>query len=160
MKLVFVLSTTLIVGMLGIVAPVTLAQSPSSPTPTAPDDASNQAPVEQTGRPYVGIQMVTLTPETAQEINKDPSLGLQVPETEGVVIIAVFPDTPATTADLRQGDFIVEVEGQPISTAEQVRQIVANSQVGQSLSFTIQRGDQTTTVSVRLAEKPAPATEN
>lgn len=100
--------------------------------------------------PYIGIHMSDITPETAQLINRDSSLGFQVQETEGVLIVQVLPDTPAAAADLRQGDLIVEVEGQTITTAAEVQQLIANSRVGQSLSFTLQRHSQPITISVEL----------
>ena len=118
-----------------------------------PDENNTQAPVEQEQGPQVGIEMITLTPDIAKKINSgDFDTGFQVPDEEGVLIARVRVNTPAMAAGLREGDVIVELEGQAITQAEQVKQIVTNSRIGQSLSFKIQRGNQTNTVSVRLEE--------
>lgn len=106
--------------------------------------------------PYMGIYMVDLTPDTVQLINDDSPPGLQVQETEGVLIINVLPDTPAAAMDLHHGDLIIEVEGQPITTASEVQQLIANSRVGQSLSFTLRRENQLITISVELEESSTP----
>ncbi len=55
---------------------------------------------------------------------------------------------------LQQGDLIAKVSGQQVTTAEQVAQLVANSRIGESLSFTVQRGSQTIPVSIRPAQRP------
>lgn len=123
------------------------------PVLTPPDESNTQAPVEQEQGPQVGIEMITLTSDIAKKINSgDFDTGFQVPDEEGVLIARVRVNTPAMAAGLREGDVIVELEGQAITQAEQVKQIVANSRMGQSLSFKIQRGNQTNTVSVRLEE--------
>lgn len=118
-----------------------------------PDESNTQAPVEQEQGPQVGIEMITLTSDIAKKINSgDFDTGFQVPDKQGVLIARVRVNTPAMAAGLREGDLIVELEGQAIAQAEQVQQIVANSRIGQSLSFKIQRGNQTNTVTVRLEE--------
>jgi membrane-associated protease RseP (regulator of RpoE activity) len=105
-------------------------------------------------RPNVGIRMVNLTPDLAEQINNDLEVGFQVSESSGVIISGVEPDTPATSAGLRKGDIILEVEGQPIDTSSQVQQIVANSRIGESLSFTVWRNDQKISISVRPEAQP------
>jgi membrane-associated protease RseP (regulator of RpoE activity) len=123
------------------------------PVLTPPDESNTQAPVEQEQGPQVGIEMITLTSDIAKKINSgDFDAGFQVPDKEGVLIARVRVNTPAMAAGLREGDVIVELEGQAITQAEQVKQIVTNSRIGQSLSFKIQRGNQTNTVTVRLEE--------
>ena len=131
--------------------PPEILQEP--PVLPPPNETNTQTPVEQEQGPYVGIEMITLTPEIAQKINSgDFDTGFQVPDKEGVLIARVRVNTPAMAAGLREGDVIVEIEGQAITQAEQVQQIVANSRIGESLDFKIQRGNQTNTVTVRLEE--------
>ncbi|GAB4195656.1 MAG: hypothetical protein Fur006_42360 [Coleofasciculaceae cyanobacterium] len=132
------------------IPPEVLQEPPVLPPP---DESNTQAPVEQEQGPYVGIEMITLTSDIAKKINSgDFDTGFQVPDKEGVLIARVRVNTPAMAAGLREGDVIVELEGQAITQAEQVQQIVANSSIGQSLDFKIQRGNQTNTVTVRLEE--------
>ena len=109
---------------------------------------------------YVGIQMIILTPEIAQKFNNDPSTNLKVPEKKGILIVKVFPNSPAETAGLRRGDIITEVSGKPTTDAKEVIEIVNSSNVGESLPLTVTRGDKTNSISVRLGEKPSEGTED
>lgn len=101
----------------------------TSPTP-APDGTQTPADPEAKQGAYVGIQMITLTPKIAQEFNNDPNSNLKVPETKGILIIKVFPNSPAETAGLRRGDIITEVSGQATTDAKEVLEIVGNSNIG------------------------------
>lgn len=107
---------------------------------------------QSVAHPYVGIQMITLTPQIAQENNQAPNSPFLVPEINGVLVMGIVPNTPAAKADLRQGDVIVEVEGQPVTRAEELQNIVENSRIGQQLAFKIRRGNQTQQVMIRTAQ--------
>jgi len=102
--------------------------------------------------PYVGIQMVTLTPELAKQNNNDPNSTIFLPETNGVLVMRVMPNTPAEAAGIRRGDVITKVENKAVSTAAQLQEIVARSNVNQSLRFEIQRGSQSLSLTVRTAQ--------
>ncbi|AFZ42629.1 HtrA2 peptidase [Halothece sp. PCC 7418] len=102
--------------------------------------------------PYIGIRMVSLTPELAREINRDPNAGLLIPETEGVLVMQVQPDTPAARAGLRRGDVITAIAGQRITSAEELQRMVEDSNVGERLDFEVQRGEQMEILSVYPAE--------
>ncbi|MBF2007152.1 MAG: trypsin-like peptidase domain-containing protein [Chlorogloeopsis fritschii C42_A2020_084] len=122
-----------------------------------PIDKAKQitAQLERGGKvahPYLGVQMLTLTPQLAKENNRDPNSPIQVPEVNGVLVVRVLPNSPAANAGIRRGDVIVQVEGQSITTAEQLQNIVEDSRVGQVLQVKIQRGNQTQQISVRTAE--------
>ena len=102
--------------------------------------------------PYVGIQMITLNPELAQQYNQNPNSPFFVPEEEGVLVVGVLPDTPAASSGIRRGDVILKVAGQRITSAEQLQSIVEKSGVGATLRFEIKRGDNTLSLNVRTAQ--------
>ncbi|MBH8553978.1 trypsin-like peptidase domain-containing protein [Nostocaceae cyanobacterium CENA357] len=102
--------------------------------------------------PYLGVQMVTLTPEMARQNNSDPNTSIQIPEVNGVVVIRVIPNSPAANAGVRRGDVIVQIDGRPITSAEQLQNIVEDTRLGQVLQVKVQRGSQTQSLSVRTAE--------
>ncbi len=102
--------------------------------------------------PYIGIRMLTLTPEIAKQSNSDPNAAITVPEINGVLVAQVAPNSPAGAAGLRRGDVITEIGGQPVTTAEQLQRVVENSRIGQALRFKVQRGGQTQQLSVRPGE--------
>lgn len=107
---------------------------------------------EQVPHPYIGIQMVTVTPAVAQQLNDDPNSLLTVPEIEGVLIMKVVPDSPAASGGLRRGDVITAIDGQSITDAEQLQDQVETSKIGQSLRFKVRRGDRTQELTVRPQE--------
>jgi S1-C subfamily serine protease len=47
---------------------------------------------------------------------------------------------------------IVQIDGKPITTAEQLQNVVEESRLGQVLQLKVQRGNQTQQLSVRTAE--------
>lgn len=108
--------------------------------------------------PFLGIQMVTLTPATREEINQDPNSGLRVERDRGVLIVRVLPNTPAASADLRSGDVITHIRDQAITSAQAVQQAVEATGVGQPLPITIARGAQTLTITVRPGPFPTSLT--
>ncbi len=53
--------------------------------------------------PYLGVQMVDLTPALRKEINQDSDANLKVNQDEGVLIVRVFDSSPAAKAGIQQG---------------------------------------------------------
>jgi S1-C subfamily serine protease len=102
--------------------------------------------------PYLGIQMVTLTPQLAQQNNIDPNSMFEIPEVRGVLVMRVVPSSPAATAGIRRGDVIVQIDDQAITSADQLQRVVEDSRLGQTFQLKVQRGNQTQILSVRTAE--------
>ena len=104
--------------------------------------------------PYIGIQMVDLTPEIMQRINNDPNIGLRVDAEEGVLIVRVMPNSPAAEAGLRAGDVIQAIDNQSIEAASEVQKLVSENSVGSNLSFSVNRNGQNLTLTVRSGSLP------
>jgi Do/DeqQ family serine protease len=102
--------------------------------------------------PYLGVQMLTLTPQLAKQNNSDPNTPIQIPEVNGVLVMRVVPNSPAASAGIRRGDVIVQIDGEPITSAEQLQNIVEDTRIGQVLQVKVQRGNQTQQLSIRTAE--------
>jgi S1-C subfamily serine protease len=109
---------------------------------------------EKVQHPYLGIRMATLTPQLAAENNSDPNSPFMVPEVNGVLVVQVLPNTPAATSGIRRGDVVMEINGQPVTSGDQLQRLVESSNVGQVLQIKVQRGNQTNTLSVRTGELP------
>lgn len=107
---------------------------------------------ERISHPYLGVQTVTLTPQLAQQNNSDPNSPFQVPEVKGVLVVRVLPNTPAAAAGVRRSDVIVQIDGQAITTAQQLQSLVDSTRVGQVLQVRVQRGSQTQQLAVKTAE--------
>jgi Do/DeqQ family serine protease len=116
---------------------------------------SIEAELLETGKvshPFLGVQMVTLTPDMARQNNADPNATLQLPETSGVLVVRIVPQSPAEAAGLRRGDVITKIDGQTIANAGQLQEMVDKSRVGQVLQLTIIRSGSTQQIGVKTAE--------
>ncbi|MBW4486371.1 MAG: trypsin-like peptidase domain-containing protein [Trichocoleus desertorum ATA4-8-CV12] len=112
--------------------------------------------------PYIGVRLLTLTPELAKESNRNPNSPFPVPEVNGVLVMQVMPNSPAAAAGLRRGDVITAVEAKSVKTAEQLQRAVEQSRVNQPLQLQTQRGEQTQQLSIRpgdLQDVPRPKLE-
>ncbi|XHR81851.1 MAG: HhoA/HhoB/HtrA family serine endopeptidase [Gloeotrichia echinulata GP01] len=110
-----------------------------------------------TGRvqhPYLGIQMIGLTPELKQNINSDPNSGLMVNEDKGVLVVKVIPNSPAAKAGIRAGDVIQKLNGQAVTDANSVQKLVERSQVGGDLRLELRRNGQNVSLGVRPGAFP------
>ncbi|TVQ48191.1 MAG: PDZ domain-containing protein [Gloeocapsa sp. DLM2.Bin57] len=107
---------------------------------------------QEVPHPYIGVQMITLTPELARENNNDPNSPLFMPEVPGVLVVRVLPSTPAQTAGIRMGDVITKVNGQPVTDGSQLQSLVEAAGVNQNLKLSVIRGDRTLEITVKTAQ--------
>ncbi|GAB4365679.1 MAG: HhoA/HhoB/HtrA family serine endopeptidase [Elainellaceae cyanobacterium] len=107
---------------------------------------------EQVSHPYLGVQIATLTPDMAKQNNSDPNTTILLPEINGVLVVSVVPNSPAASAGIRRGDVITQVNGQDITSADRLQNLVDRTQVGEALRVTIKRGNQTQQLAIRTAE--------
>jgi S1-C subfamily serine protease len=114
--------------------------------------ATQLARGEKVSHPYLGVQMVTLTPEIALENNNDPNAPFQVPEINGVLVVRVLPNTAAASAGMRRGDVILEVNSDAIRDAAQLQDVMENSRVSQRLQMRIARDGKNQLVTVMPKE--------
>ncbi len=110
--------------------------------------------------PYLGIKMVTLTPDLRKELNEDNSVGFKVSQDTGVVIINIAKDSPAQQAGFQSGDIIEKVGGKPIKSAAEVQQQVEASTVGSNLQVEVTRQGKRKTVQVRPGSFPSQESPN
>jgi S1-C subfamily serine protease len=105
--------------------------------------------------PYLGIQMVLLTPEMRDRLNAEAEIGVKVDADEGVLIVRVLENTPAAMGGLQPGDLILRVNQNAVETPTDVQSQVDASEIGKPLEVEIQRGDKTETVTVRPMPLPS-----
>lgn len=104
--------------------------------------------------PYIGIRMVTLTPEIKQRLQQLPQQNLEINADSGVLIVETVQGSPATQAGLQAGDVIQTINGETVETSEAVQQIVEEQNVGDRVSVVVQRNGQTQEIIVTLERLP------
>jgi S1-C subfamily serine protease len=105
--------------------------------------------------PYLGVHMVTLTPELRQELNKDKELNLTIAQDKGVLVIRVVSNSPAAKAGIQPGDIIQKVGTQAVETAADVQEQVEGSKIGSTLEIAIARKGEVKTLAVQPGSFPS-----
>lgn len=109
-------------------------------------------------RAYLGIEMTNVTDDVANDLN--------LPVEEGALIQSVVDGGPADEAGLRAGrtelanglvaggDVIVEIDGEKVSTSDDVSGAIAQKKPGDEVEVVFFRGDDRRTVDVELGKRP------
>lgn len=109
--------------------------------------------------PWLGISGEALTPDLAQRLNLTVS--------DGVYVVEVVPNSPADLAGLKGapsataggqaapgGDVITAINGTPIHAVQDIGNVLATKNAGDSVTLTILRGGSTQTLTAQLAAWP------
>ncbi len=105
--------------------------------------------------PYLGIAMVTFTPDNLAELNADaPQLFRQIDQEQGVIVLNVVERSPAEAAGFQAGDVILKVGDVSVMTAAEVQQQVERSTIGQPLGVEVQRRQRVVMLTVRPGAFP------
>jgi serine protease Do len=96
-------------------------------------------------RGWLGIQMQPLTPALA----KAAGLG----NDHGVLVDSVTEGSPASHADLHQGDVITAYDGKPIHSGRDLAMAVASTPAGKSASLSVWRDNHSRTVNVTIGSE-------
>lgn len=102
-------------------------------------------------RGYLGLRMQSVP--LPEELSK--RLKLTVPQ--GLLIVAVEEDGPATAAGLLVGDIVLAIQGKPVNESDSVQAVLDPETVGKPVELHILRGGTEARVSVKVAERAGPA---
>ncbi|MGL5804009.1 MAG: HhoA/HhoB/HtrA family serine endopeptidase [Xenococcaceae cyanobacterium] len=109
--------------------------------------------------PYLGIQMLPLTPEVRQQLNNSPDSNLRIQADRGVIVVRVVPNSPAARSGIQAGDVIQSVNNQPVNTAEEIQQFLEQNGVGNNLQISVQRNGRSLSLTA-IPEPLPPPKEN
>jgi serine protease Do len=96
--------------------------------------------------PFLGVQMVELSPGIASQRNIDLE--------EGVLLVEVVPGSPAAAAGLEVNDVVTEIEGEEAETPTDVSRVINSKKPGDRVELTVNRGGDSRTVTATLIERP------
>ena len=105
--------------------------------------ASREESIEKSPASKLGIDVMDIT----REWNRFYESG------SGVVIAQVRSGSVAEDKELRRGDLIREVNGDPVSSVQEFLGIVRQFEAGQAIRFRIQRGNAQFVVGLRIPEE-------
>jgi len=97
-------------------------------------------------RGWLGVSIQEVTSELAKQF------GLK--EAKGALVSDVLKDTPADRAGLKRGDVIVTYNGHDIANAGQLRNLVAETVVGQQVAVVVIRDKRQRELAVKIEEQP------
>ncbi|MCD6539938.1 MAG: Do family serine endopeptidase [Candidatus Omnitrophica bacterium] len=89
-----------------------------------------------------------------QNLNQDLRNYFGLREAKGVIIIRIFPDSPAEKAGLREGDLILAVDGEKVRTSSDLVRLVSEKAPGSKVDLRILRKNKYLNVKVILGERP------
>jgi serine protease Do len=98
-------------------------------------------------RAYLGILPQDVTPAMAKAFHTN--------ESKGALVGDVTPNSPASRANLKNGDIILEINGQPIDDANQLRLKIGNLEPNASVNLKVLRDGKAQDVAVQLGEFPS-----
>lgn len=83
------------------------------------------------GRGYLGIsgETVPIPPQVVR--------GLRLKASTGVGIAALMPCGPAERAGLQRGDVLIDMDGQPLSSVDEIHKMLTRQTIGRELSVTV-----------------------
>jgi S1-C subfamily serine protease len=117
--------------------------------------------------PWLGVDIFDITPELAQGLREG---GVELPVDQGVLVIDVYPDSPADQAGVQGstdqarwgnlmlpvgGDIIIAVDGTEVKGGQDLTiYLETQTKVGQAIQVTVMREGREKTLEVQLAERP------
>jgi S1-C subfamily serine protease len=105
--------------------------------------------------PFLGVQMINLTPELKNQINGDPNANLKIDTDKGTLIARVIRNSPAASAGIKTGDIITSVNGKAVQNSNQVQQAIETTKIGSSVPVKIRRNGQDINLNVTPVAAPA-----
>jgi S1-C subfamily serine protease len=111
---------------------------------------------------FLGIRVQALTPSIAKLF--------RLPASHGLLVASVQPGSAASKAGLRAGkqqvtvsgetyplggDLLVGIDGAPLLTLDQLRDVISRKQPGDKVTLAIYRNDQKLTLEIKLGRQPS-----
>jgi len=99
-------------------------------------------------RPWMGVSLYN--------VDRVVVLRYDLAVSQGALVTRVVSGSPADTAGIKARDVITAIDGQDVTSVEDLNKIIHNYAVGQQITVTFYRGPGKNTVSLTLASSPPP----
>ena len=100
--------------------------------------------VEKASGGYLGIGGLDISPERAKALN--------LKEERGVEVSSLAADGPASKAGIKEGDVVLEFNGQPVQGTAQFSRLVRETPVGRQVRITVWRSGAAQTLTATVGE--------
>lgn len=104
----------------------------------------------KTGKVVRGFLGVTI-----QNIDEKLAKSFNLPHVRGALVTLVAKNTPASKARMREGDFIVSVDGKTVANTNDLRNVVAGVEPGRTVRIKVIRDTKTVSLKVTITAQPA-----
>jgi S1-C subfamily serine protease len=128
--------------------PVTLGPPLKREPPSNPNEPRRRAGEKPAAFLGVSVAPVDELPERLRQ-------RYNLKATEGLVVVEVAPDSPASRAGLKEGDILLSVNGKQVTSAEALRKAVREAGIDKEVRLGLQRGQEKMQLKVRLGETTA-----
>jgi putative serine protease PepD len=98
--------------------------------------------------PRLGVTTVPVD-SVADEVREQ----FDIETEDGAFVVEVVPDSGAAAAGIEQGDVIVAVDGEDITSNEQLGDVVRDHEAGDSIEITFERGGEEQTVTAEIGRQ-------
>jgi len=99
-------------------------------------------------RPYIGVSLVDLTKQLGEYFG--------VKKGKGALITEVLEDSPAEEAGLKAGDVIISIDEEKVADADDVREVIEDSEPGDMVKIVVMRNKQEKSFSVEIGQTEEP----
>src|SRR5579872_5369908 len=122
-----------------LLAPTAVAEPFGGPAPA-------KRVAYQRGSSYLGVGVIEITSERARDLHLKDEYGVEVRCVDG--------ESPAAKAGLREGDVVLEYNGQKIEGGEQFMRLVRETPAGHTVKLSVWRAGAIQSVAVAIGQRP------
>jgi S1-C subfamily serine protease len=110
--------------------------------------------------PFLGIQMIDITPQLKKEISSNPNANLKIDVDKGTLVARVIRNSPAAKGGMRSGDVIQSVDSKSVKNANEVQQAIETTKIGGNIKVQVRRNGQSVNLNITpIAAPPLAETE-
>jgi membrane-associated protease RseP (regulator of RpoE activity) len=109
---------------------------------------------QERARPKVQFERQAFLGVWTQPLNEEMKKSLGVSADKGAAVMQVTPESAAAKAGLTKNDVITAIDGQAVTTPEELRAAVHKAGAGKEVTIKFQRGKDAKEVKVKLEEMP------